>query len=219
MLKVIYMLRFSEEARQRDPFNDWIESHRPLYGHKDIRGYVQNACKARTREPNLRFLAMDGFSACWFTDRDQFSIYTASAQAEAVAKRSERLFDLEFLVGASGFVAETVLGTPSGFKLAVALTGDVPAAFARALYALIPAAGLILNTVLDLSPNERLFESAPRWTVLIEVWFSSESLRDQWMDGVRWRKALARCAARAGVGRPQIVDLCSIDERIIAAAC
>ena len=118
--KTVWFVRFQADVRadperSREAHEYWIAKHGGHYGAQvpGIARYVQNhvigAIDAHGENPALA-MDFDGFSECWFADRDAFELAMASEEWLAMNADAEELFDVGYIVPAmSAVLAEHVI--------------------------------------------------------------------------------------------------------------
>lgn len=100
--KVVWVVRFKAGMDPDEAREYWRTTHGPIVANVGIDRYVQNHALepvgggGEARDP-LRF---DGFSECWFKDRDAFVSAIGTPEWEALVEDGYNLFDFEDLWGA-----------------------------------------------------------------------------------------------------------------------
>ena len=104
--KVVWVMRFPQEVRE-DPdrlaeaHRYWIDTHGGRFGRAvpGIERYVQNHVVSGIGETGIEdgtLPKFDGYSECWFADRQAFERMMATPEWLAMNRDAETLFDLEF---------------------------------------------------------------------------------------------------------------------------
>ncbi len=121
MYKVVWVARFRAGMGREDACRHWAGIHGPL-GAKvpGIEQYVQNhvasslgAVAVNDEEP-----AFDGYSCCWYTDRDAFEASLKTPEWAAIGEDSPNLFDDSRWAGWSASLDERLIidGPEGPFK-------------------------------------------------------------------------------------------------------
>ena len=107
--KVVWVMRFPQEVRAdperlRAAHDYWIGTHGGRFGRAvpGIVRYVQNHVVAGIGETGIEDGSLpkfDGYSECWFADREAFERMMATPEWLAMNHDAETLFDLEFNEG------------------------------------------------------------------------------------------------------------------------
>ena len=118
--KTVWVVRFKDEirsdpARTREAHEHWIETHGGHFGREvpGIGRYVQNHCVAALgtegADPPGQLL-FDGYSECWFEDRDAFELAMSSPEWLAMNEDAMVFCDVDFILdGMSAIVEENVV--------------------------------------------------------------------------------------------------------------
>ena len=118
--KAVWVVRFKDEirsdpARTREAHEYWIETHGGRFG-RDVPGigrYVQNHCIAALGAEGADStgeLLFDGFSECWFEDRDAFDLAMSSPEWLAMNADALTFCDVDYILdGMSAIVEENVV--------------------------------------------------------------------------------------------------------------
>jgi uncharacterized protein (TIGR02118 family) len=134
MYKVVWVARFRDGISAEDARRHWIEVHAPL-GRRvaGIERYVQSHVLSAlgpldvSEEP----AAFDGYSCCWYRDRDSFEHSLRTPEWAALGVDSPNLFDDSRWDGSSASLdARTIIDGPlAAFKTVwfVRFNGDVRA--------------------------------------------------------------------------------------------
>jgi uncharacterized protein (TIGR02118 family) len=117
--KVVWVMRFPAEVRAdperlRAAHDYWIETHGGHFGRAvpGMGRYVQNHVVANIGEHGIEdgeLPKFDGFSECWFEDREAFERMMATPEWLAMNHDAETLFDLEYNAGGMNAVLEEVV--------------------------------------------------------------------------------------------------------------
>jgi uncharacterized protein (TIGR02118 family) len=106
--KTVWFVRFRDEVRadpkrSREAHAYWIAQHGGHFGAQvpGISRYVQNhvvsAIDATGEAPAIA-MDFDGFSECWFADRDAFELTMSSPEWLAMNADADELFDVDYIV-------------------------------------------------------------------------------------------------------------------------
>jgi uncharacterized protein (TIGR02118 family) len=117
--KAVWVVRFKDEirgdpARTREAHEYWVATHGEDLGRKvpGIGRYVQNHCVAALGEqgadPGVE-LRFDGYSECWFEDREAFEYATSSSEWQAMSDDAAAFCDVDYTLGMSAIVEENVV--------------------------------------------------------------------------------------------------------------
>ena len=113
--KAVWMVRFRDEIRadaglSREAHQYWTSTHGGAFGVKvpGIDRYVQNHVREPLAEDGS--LGFDGFSECWFQDRDAFELAMTSREWSEMNHDAWNLFDVDWIItGMSALLDEVTV--------------------------------------------------------------------------------------------------------------
>jgi uncharacterized protein (TIGR02118 family) len=118
--KTVWVVRFKDEIRDdperaREAHEHWVRTHGEQFGRAvpGIGRYLQNHCLAALGDDGADpagELWFDGYSECWFADRDAYELAVGSPEWRAMNDDAATFCDVEFILdGMSAVVEEHVV--------------------------------------------------------------------------------------------------------------